>query len=149
SSMLFGISITATRLRKRTDRRHMDAQPKVKDVAVLITCFNRRETTLACLRALEELQTPAGFALRVVLTDDGSSDGTGDAVRREFPKVQVVEGDGNLYWVGGTQAAWDAARPADFYLWLNDDVRLLPDAITKLIETHEASGDPATIVAGA
>ena len=72
------------------------------DIAVLITCFNRRETTLRCLRALYEQELPAGAMLRVVLTDDGSSDGTGDAVRTEFPGVVVLQGDGNQYWVGGT-----------------------------------------------
>src|SRR5687767_12507951 len=93
-------------------------------IAVLMTCFNRRETTLRCLRSLAEQELPEGCNLRVYLTDDGSSDGTGDAVRSEFPEATVLNGDGNQYWVGGTLMAWDAARPADFYLWLNDDVRL-------------------------
>lgn len=121
----------------------------MKDIAVLITCFNRRETTLRCLRALREQSLPAGYSLRVVLTDDGSSDGTGDAVRREFPEATVLRGDGHQYWVGGTLIAWDAARPADFYLWLNDDVVLRPGAIQSLIEVHEAAGDPSAIAVGA
>ena len=119
------------------------------DVAVLITCFNRRETTLGCLRALFEQELPAGARLRVVLTDDGSSDGTSDAVRREFPTVTVLQGDGNQYWVGGTMMAWEAARPASFYLWLNDDVKLREGALRSLLEVHAASGDPATIAVGA
>lgn len=120
-----------------------------KDIAVLITCFNRRETTLRCLRSLAAQEIPAGFSLRVLLTDDGSSDGTGEAVRREFPDVTVLAGDGNLYWVGGTLMAWEAARPADFYLWLNDDVRLRPGAIRSLIDVHEQSGRSAAIAVGA
>jgi glycosyltransferase involved in cell wall biosynthesis len=119
------------------------------DIAVLITCFNRRETTLRCLRALYEQQLPAGVSLRVLLTDDGSSDGTGDAVRMEFPQVTLLQGDGNLYWVGGTMMAWEAARPACFYLWLNDDVVLRPGAIGLLLDVHFDSGDPATIAVGA
>ncbi|HEX6962807.1 MAG TPA: glycosyltransferase family 2 protein [Lacipirellula sp.] len=120
-----------------------------KDIAVLMTCFNRRETTLGCLHALADQAIPVGYSLRVLLTDDGSSDGTGEAVRREFPGVTVLQGDGDLYWVGGTLAAWEAARPADFYLWLNDDVRLRPGALRTLIEVHEQSGHPAAIAVGA
>jgi GT2 family glycosyltransferase len=120
-----------------------------KDIAVLMTCFNRRETTLACLRSLAEQEVPAGYRVRVFLTDDGSSDGTGDAVRREFPEATVLQGDGNLYWVGGTMMAWDAARPADFYLWLNDDVKLRPGALRTLLAVYHAAGNVATMVAGA
>jgi GT2 family glycosyltransferase len=127
----------------------MIAAEKEKDIAVLITCYNRRETTLRCLRSLAEQELPPGHRLRVLLTDDGSVDGTGDAVRREFPEVAVLQGDGNLYWVGGTQRAWDAARPADFYFWLNDDVCLRPGAVKSLLAVHAASADPATIVVGA
>jgi GT2 family glycosyltransferase len=120
-----------------------------KDIAVLMTCFNRRETTLGCLRTLAEQELPPGYSLRIVLTDDGSSDGTSEAVRREFPDVNILRGDGNQYWVGGTLMAWNAARPADFYLWLNDDVRLRPGALRALIEVHEAADHPAAIAVGA
>ena len=125
------------------------AAAATQDVAVLLTCFNRRETTLRCLRALYEQELPAGVVLRVALTDDGSSDGTGDAVRSEFPAATVLQGDGNQYWVGGTMMAWEAARPAAFYLWLNDDVKLRPGALRTLLEVQAASGDPATITVGA
>ena len=119
------------------------------DIAVLITCFNRRETTLRCLRALFEQDLPPGATLRVALTDDGSSDGTGDAVRSEFPQVTVLQGDGEQYWVGGTMMAWEAARPAKFYLWLNDDVRLRDGALRTLLDVYAQSPDDATIVVGA
>ncbi|MAT69386.1 MAG: glycosyltransferase [Planctomycetaceae bacterium] len=125
------------------------ASPQVRDVAVLMTCFNRRETTLRCLRSLREQELPAGYRLRVLLTDDGSSDGTGDAVRAEFPDATVLQGDGNLYWCGGTMMAWDAARPADFYFWLNDDVELRPGAVKTLLDVYEQSGDPRCVVVGA
>lgn len=122
---------------------------KLKDVAVLITCFNRRETTLRCLRRLAAQDVPPGYRVRVVLTDDGSSDGTGDAVRAAFPDVTVLAGDGNLYWCGGTMQAWNAARPADFYFWLNDDVELRPGAIRTLLDVFEGSHDARTVVVGA
>ncbi len=63
-------------------------------IAVLLTCHNRRAETLRCLEAL--LAQDAGASLRVFLVDDGSTDGTGEAVRVSFPQVNVVQGDGSL-----------------------------------------------------
>jgi GT2 family glycosyltransferase len=101
-------------------------------LGVLIACHNRRDKTLACLSDLER-ETAACPALEasVFLVDDASSDGTGEAVRRQFPAVKVIYGDGTLYWGGGMRLAFNAAQAHDFdlYLWLNDDVRLLPGAL--------------------
>src|SRR5687768_10351924 len=85
------------------------AEQPFKDIAVLITCVNRRETPPSYLPELKAQELPPGYSLRIFLTDDGSSDGTGDAVRREFPQVTVLQGDGQQYWVGGTMMAWEAA----------------------------------------
>ena len=118
-------------------------------IGVAMTCFNRRTLTLRCLRTLFSQQLPAGVELNVVLTDDGSSDGTAEAVENEFPQVTILPGDGNLFWAGGTQLAWKAAKPADFYLWLNDDVELADNAIGTLLDVHHNANDPTAIVVGA
>lgn len=73
------------------------------------------------------------------MVDDGSKDGTGDAVRAMFPQVQVIQGDGNLFWGGGMRAAFAEAMKGqfDFYLWLNDDIILDPHAVGRLLQAHE------------
>jgi len=116
-------------------------------VAVLLTCHNRRAKTLACLEALFRCDLPQGVALDVHLVDDGSTDGTGEAVRARFPHVHVYLGDGNLYWAGGMRRAWaEAAKISyDYYLWLNDDTVLCQDAIAVLLGVCEHSSAPAII----
>ena len=109
-------------------------------VAVLMTCHNRCALTLACLASLRE---QVNFdAANLFLVDDGSSDGTGAAVRAVFPAAQVIEGDGSLFWNGGMRLAWDRAmasdRNFDFYFWLNDDVELYPGTLNLLLT--EADG---------
>ncbi len=118
-------------------------------IAVLMTCFNRRETTLSSLARLEEQQLD-GHDYRVFLVDDGSTDGTGDAVREQFPSVEVVEGDGTLFWSRGTDRAWTAALESgehfDHFLVLNDDTMLDIDALSRMV-THAAElGTPSVIV---
>jgi GT2 family glycosyltransferase len=107
-------------------------------IAVVMACYNRRETTLRCLRSLFA-QRGAAVALDVYLLDDASSDGTSMAVRAEFPQVQVLEGDGHHFWGGGMYVGMKAAtrHAFDFLLWLNDDVELKPDAITTLLDAHD------------
>ena len=107
-----------------------------KKLAVLMTCHNRREKTLRCLTSLFSCRPEAGLELSVYLVDDGSSDGTGDAVRQAYPSVSVIRGDGTLFWNRGMRKAWEDAlkKNADFYLWLNDDTVLYPSALVHLLE---------------
>jgi len=91
----------------------------------------------------------------VFLVDDGSTDGTAEAVTSRFSNVIIVPGTGSLYWCGGMRAAWRAAARAggyDAYLWLNDDVTLANASLSVLIETAasiERQTGRAGIVVGA
>ena len=104
-------------------------------VCALLTCFNRREKTLKCLRALAGSSSLQTVELRAVLVDDGSTDGTAQAVRTEFSWVDVVTGEGSLFWCRGMHLAFDAALRSGFdhYLWLNDDTTLHADAVARLL----------------
>lgn len=115
----------------RTERR---ANPKV---AILLTCFNRREKTVACLHAALDGRPASQAELSVILVDDGSSDGTANEVAEAFPSVKILQGDGNLYWAGGMRLAMAEAdrQGADLVLWLNDDTILFPGALDRLLQT--------------
>lgn len=119
-----------------------------KHIAVLLTVHNRKTKTLACLKELYTQRVPEGYTMSVYLTDDGCTDGTPEAIKAEFPQVNIISGDGSLYWNRGMIAAWNEAAKSgpDFYLWLNDDTMLLPDALKSLIATAEKN--PDTIVVG-
>jgi GT2 family glycosyltransferase len=108
-------------------------------IAALLTCHNRRELTLACLDDIYGQNLPGNGAIDVFLVDDGSSDGTADAVRAKYPQVNLINGDGNLFWGGGMRVAFEAAmqRGYDFYLWLNDDIALGPGAIQSVLDAFD------------
>lgn len=122
-------------------------------IAVLLTCFNRKDKTIECLRLLFAQNGVADVALQVYLVDDGSTDGTAAAVAQAYPQVKILTGTGNLFWNGGMRMAWDAALKSDpdYYLWLNDDTLLYPNALQTLLETEaqlRQKGENAAIVAG-
>ena len=108
-------------------------------IATLITCHNRKEKTLACLEALFNCRLPPGVRNRVILVDDGSSDGTSESVRQKHPDVQIIKGNGKLFWAGGMRIAYAAALAEghDFYLWLNDDTVLYVNALGKALDAVE------------
>ena len=68
-------------------------------IYIVIPVFNRREETLRCLDSLVT-QTYTNFI--VIVVDDGSTDGVGDAVQAGYPDTIVLKGDGNLWWAGAT-----------------------------------------------
>lgn len=110
----------------------------INSLCVLVTCYNRKLKTLACLRSLEASAALCSVQLRGVLVDDGSNDGTSDAVRFEFPWMVVLSASGNLFWNRGMHMAMAHALrniPCDAFLWLNDDTNLDPSALSLLIET--------------
>lgn len=104
-------------------------------IAVLMACYNRLAVTRRCLRALFD----NSFNLDVWLVDDASPDKTGEVVEKEFPQVHVIKGSGKLFWAKGMALAWrEAARhDYDFYLWLNDDVILYPDAARGILDDYD------------
>lgn len=104
-------------------------------IAVLITCHNRRELTVNCVRQIRGQLLPADHELAFFIMDDGSTDGTAGAVRDGFPEVNLLQGDGSLYWAGGMRAAWlEAAKTApDYYLCVNDDTLIADDCVAVLL----------------
>ncbi len=133
-----------------SNERHIRVKsPDQPTLAILLTSFNRRTSTLTCLGAVEAA-VAGRCRYNVVLVDDGSTDGTTDAVSSAFPNVHIVRGPGNLYWNGGMRLAWRSAIPLDpdFFLWLNDDTVLRPNVIADLLARYRDSARPKTIVTG-
>lgn len=130
---------------------HPPEASKVR-IAVLLTCFNRREKTLECLRALAASTGLEAVHLTAILVDDGSTDGTAQAVNAEFAWVDVVASKGNLFWCRGMHLAFETALRVghDHYLWLNDDTVLRPDALVNLLdcsrELQQFSQQPHIVV---
>lgn len=90
--------------------------------------------------------------MEVFLCDDNSTDGTGQMVRNHFPQVNLTTGTGDLYWGGGMRMAWQLANnhgSFDFFLWLNDDTILYPNALLKLWEEYSMIPENTAILLGA
>jgi GT2 family glycosyltransferase len=104
-------------------------------VFAVIPVHNRVEQTLRCLEAL----SAGTVATTAVVVDDGSTDGTADAVTRRHPGAVLLRGDGDLWWAGATNlgVAHALAHGADFVLTLNNDGVLASAAVEALLESTD------------
>jgi GT2 family glycosyltransferase len=93
-----------------------------KRVEIVTPVHNRRELTLQCLRSLSRIDR-TGLDVHIIVVDDGSTDGTADAVREQFPEVEIVQGDGNLWYTAGTNLGIKTALKYNpgYVLCINDD----------------------------
>lgn len=108
-------------------------------IAVILTCFNRVDKTIKCLSELYDQAIPGFPRLEVFLVDDGSTDGTASAVKAQYPAVNLLLGDGSLFWNMGMHKAFGEALKGnyDYYLWLNDDTHLYGGALAALLGAHK------------
>lgn len=116
----------------------------MSNVAILLTCFNRKSLTLKCLERLFLLENQ----FDVFLVDDGSNDGTTEAIESLYPTVRIIQGSGNLFWARGMHLAWSVAYEAmdyDFYLWMNDDVVVYDFCLKEIFKCSTSMHDSAII----
>lgn len=111
----------------------MPGASEKEPVFIIIPVHNRKETTLTCLEYLKlcgDLQR-----YHVVIVDDGSTDGTKEAINSSYPEVIVLPGNGDLWWTGamaqGMQYAYE--QGAEYFFWLNDDCVPESDALSQLV----------------
>ena len=108
------------------------------DVAVVMLTFNQRETTL---RALESLMPQVRDCDRVIVWDNGSIDGTVEAVRERYPGVVAHRHETNLGVASGRNAgarlAIERFRPT-YLLFLDNDLVLQPGYVEALQATLDS-----------
>lgn len=111
-------------------------------VQVIIASHNRRPLTEQAID--RALALASQYDVRVYLFDDGSTDGTREAVRSRGEAVHLIEGDGSAFWANSMARAESAALSDDefidgsaaaYIVWLNDDSHLDAGALESLLNT--------------
>lgn len=103
-------------------------------LSILMVNWNTREMTLACLRSVYAETHATDF--EIVLVDNGSVDGSVDAIRAEFPQVRLIAEAANHGFGQGNNIA-AAAAGGEFLLLLNTDTIILDRAIDRLMSFAE------------
>jgi GT2 family glycosyltransferase len=113
---------------------------------VIALSWNGREDTERCLDALEKVDEPP---VRIVCVDNGSTDGSVQAVRDHHPETHLLENGRNLGFAGGCDVGirWALEQGAEWVVLVNNDAIIAPDAIAGFAAAAEQRPE-AGVLAG-
>lgn len=120
--------------------------PAPLTVFAVVPVFNRLALTEACIDCLSAQTYPA---LRIIVVDGGSNDGTPEQICRHYPHVELLQGQKELWWGEamqlGIEHCLDHSRcNDDMVLMMNNDTLIDPDYVATLVrvsqERHAAVG---------
>lgn len=107
-------------------------------VSIMLVNWNTREMTLECLRSVFAQTRDIPF--EVIVVDNGSHDGSAEAIAREFPQVVLMAESENHGFAKATNISVERAR-GQYVLLLNTDTVVLDRAIDRLVAFAQANPD--------
>ncbi|MCD6352886.1 MAG: glycosyltransferase family 2 protein [Proteobacteria bacterium] len=110
------------------------------DLSVIIVNWNTRELTLECIESV--YANKKDFSLETIVVDNGSQDGSVEAIREAFPLVQILENRENAGFARAVNQGLKIVQ-APFILLLNSDARLTPAAIKSFLDFMKVTSQAA------
>ena len=113
------------------------------DVCIIIVSWNTKQYLLRCLESIFQKRERAPW--EVVVVENGSQDGSGNAVKEMFPSVRLIENDKNL---GFSKAANQGLIKSSgrYALLINPDTEVKEGVIGQLVSFMD--GHPKAGVVG-
>jgi GT2 family glycosyltransferase len=109
-------------------------------LSIVIICWNDLNVIVDCLRSI--FSETHRIPFEVIISDNGSSDGSPDYIRRHFPAVRIVENRANLGFAKGNNSGINVSR-GEYVLILNPDTIIHDRALEKLVafaDSHSEAG---------
>lgn len=108
------------------------------DVSVIIVNYNTKELTHNCLKSVFEQTKDVNF--EVIVSDNGSSDGSIEMIKSDFPQVVLIENNANLGFGAANNRALKIAK-GKYVFYLNSDTLLLNNAVKIFFDYWESAED--------
>ncbi len=101
---------------------------------IVVLNWNGAKETIACLESLVEVMSPD---CRVLVVDNGSTDGSPEKIRKAFPALEQLCLPANLGYAGGNNAGFRLVQElqAEFVIFLNNDTIVDAGFFAPLVET--------------
>lgn len=103
-------------------------------LSIVIICWNDWKVIRDCLESI--YGAPPLSEFEVIVSDNGSTDGSIDLIRRHFPDARIVENGANLGFARGNNAGIEVSR-GEYVLILNPDTIIHPGSLDRWIEFAE------------
>jgi GT2 family glycosyltransferase len=115
-----------------------------REVSVIVLNYNGKEHLRECFTSLHLLSPIPGFAIRVICADNGSTDGSIEWIRCEFPWVEILEFEKNYGFTGGYNRAIEKIT-SELIVLLNNDTKVMPDYLLEMVTALNSSSDIAIV----
>lgn len=112
------------------------------DVAFIIVTWNAKDLLLDCLASLYREVDSIDYEVLVI--DNGSVDGTADAVKRRFDRVKIIENQKNLGFAAGNNQGLKAMS-SRYAVLLNSDTIVLKGTFKRLAAFMDEQPDVAVV----
>lgn len=96
------------------------------EISVVIVSFNTQEILRQCLLSLQKVKDETN--MEIIVSDNGSIDGSCEMVKSEFPNIRLLENKKNLGFAKGNNKARPYAK-GKYILFLNSDTIVKRNAI--------------------
>jgi GT2 family glycosyltransferase len=116
-------------------------------ITLIMPVFNGLRFTKTCLLHLyENCQIEQNIpGINIVIVDDASTDGSYEWIQKNYPKVKLLKGNGNLWWSGGINSGVKYALESlnsEYVIWWNNDI--FPEKnyfkiLNNLLKSYESS----------
>ena len=112
------------------------------NVSIIIVNYNTKELTRNCLKSVFEQTKSISF--EVIVSDNGSEDGSIEMIKSEFPQVILIENNANLGFGAANNRGLKIAK-GKYIFFLNSDTLLLNNAVKIFFDYWETSPEKEKI----
>ena len=97
----------------------------LKKVTAIIVNWNDKDVIVECIQSLLDQDRNQ---IDIIVSDNGSEDGSVEFLRRSFPSIKIIENGKNLGFGSAINRGLAAAK-GDYLLFLNSDLKLIPNVL--------------------
>jgi N-acetylglucosaminyl-diphospho-decaprenol L-rhamnosyltransferase len=116
------------------------ASAVIPDLSIVLVCWNNKDYLQPCLRSLYDSGLRSTFD--VVVVDNGSTDGSQEMLRLNFPEVLIIQNDHNVGLGKASNQGIVVTRGRYVLLLNNDTIVNSPslDAMVQFLDEHPEAG---------
>jgi GT2 family glycosyltransferase len=107
-------------------------------VSVIIVSWNARKYLMQCLASLSD--QACRYPMEIIVVDNDSSDGSADAVINHYPNTRLIRNTENVGFAKANNIGVSAST-GRYLCFVNSDVKVLPDCISRLVDYCEEHHD--------
>lgn len=108
------------------------------DVSIIIVNYNTKQLLANCLKSIYEQTKDIEF--EVIISDNGSTDGSIEMLKKDFPQVILIENNANLGFGAANNRGLTVAQ-GQYIFYLNSDTILLNNAVKIFFDYWEENGE--------